>query len=173
MPTINFDNSFSKLEKTILTKTFMANAKYLNIFNKDFEVKVDGEHFGRPTQYARVANPKKNYFHVEINRNGFNLFDASSSLGHETIHMKQYLEGDLSDDYTRMGSSWKNNFLPFFLIRLMGNDVPWEKEAWALQGKLHKNAVESLPPELRKHINPKHSHGLNRLWDDSYQPWND
>jgi hypothetical protein len=173
MPKIMFDDSFSRLEKTILSKTFKANTEYLGIHNKDFEVRVSGGHFGRPTQYARVAHPKPDLYHIEINRNGFNLFDASSSLGHETIHIKQYTEGHLVDDYDRQGTSWKNNFLPFIIVRLMGNDVPWEKEAWGLQGKVHKHAVASLAQEHRKLIDPKQSHGLNKLWDDNYKPWED
>lgn len=164
MPTIAFDSGFSKLEKTILSKTFKANCQKLGLHKHDFFVQVRKADIGPPQHYARVAHPGgKDFFHVEINENGFNLFDASSSLGHETIHMKQYVSGALKDD-RRGGSYWHDAHYDPLIVMISGNDVPWEQEAWALQGEVHKHAVASLTPEERKHIDHKHSHGLNRLW---------
>ena len=163
MPTIMFDDGFSKLEKTILAKTFLANAKMLDLHKNDFSVHVKKVVIkGGPKHYARVAHLAKDFFLVEINSNGFNLFDATSALGHEAVHMKQYVSEALKDDHE--GSYWKDNFFSHLIVALSGNDVPWEQEAWELQGKLHKHAVESLNPEHRKHIDRKQSHGLDRLW---------
>jgi len=162
MPTIKF-KGFSQLEKSILAKTFKANSERLDMHNDNFTVYVSRVPIqGGPKHYARVAYPKKDLFVVELNDDGFNLFDATSALGHEAVHMKQYRAGRMKD--SEEGVHWNDNLYRPFRIALSGNDVPWEKEAWALQGELHKHAVESLSPEHRKHIKSEQSHGLNKLW---------
>lgn len=162
MPTIMFDSNFSELEKTILSKTFKANSKKLEMHNDDFSVYVRKVKIkGGPKHYARVAYPEKGTFLVEINKEGFNLFDATSSLGHETVHMKQYVDGRLKDD--EEGSYWQDALYPHFTAILAGNDVPWEQEAWGMQGELHRHAIATLSPQEREHINPEQSNGLNRL----------
>jgi hypothetical protein len=166
MPIIKYDGSFSYLEKAILSKTAKANLEYLGIANADFRVQIKAEKFSRPTSYAVMMQNKtdKSLFHVAINRNGFNFFDATSSQGHELVHVKQHLENRLVDDYDREGIHWNGEFWPGLITKLAGNDVPWEEEAWAIQGALHKHAVESLPLHLRGLIDRTQSHGLNRLW---------
>lgn len=163
MPKIKL-SGFSNLEKTILTKTFKANVTKLGLLKSDFKVEVSKEHLGRPGLHARVANPAKDHFIVEINSNEFNLFDATSALGHETVHMKQHLDGTMWNDDD--GTYWNKDFYPEAIQRFLYQHLPWEKEAWAIQGELHKHAFNSLSPEERKHVDRTKSHGLRRLWDE-------
>lgn len=156
-------NGFSKLEKSILTKTFKANCEKLGLLNADFKVEVNKEHIGRVGLHGRVCRPAENHFLVELNSNGFNLFDATSALGHETVHMKQYTDGRLKDDNS--GCYWNEEFYHPIVTMLCYNDLPWEKEAWAMQGELHKHAFNSLSPEHRKHVDIAKSNGLSRLWE--------
>lgn len=172
MATIAFDASFAKAERVILSKTFKQNCIDLDIWKRDFTVHVRREHIGSPGHYARVCHPDKAYFHVELNSNKFNLFDATSALGHELVHMRQYLDNRLVDH--PLGVIWGGKLYPPHVYENRENyhDLPWEKEAWALQCDLHISAIRTLDKEQKKLCHPLQSNGLARLWVEKAQELN-
>ncbi len=165
MATIIFDDNFSKDERVILSKTFKANCKALGLTEKDFTVQVKKKRIGDPGHYGRVNHTDKDLFLVELNSAGYNLFDATSCLGHEAVHMKQHLDGRMIDHPD--GILWCGRLYGEKLTanRLFYKDLPWEKEAWDKQGPLHAHALCSLTKEERKRIDPNESFGLYRLLD--------
>lgn len=167
MATIAFDATFGEAERVILSKTFKQNCRDLSIQKDDFSVQVRRASFSKnPRHYARVVQPDKHLFLVELNSEKFNLFDATSSLGHETVHMRQQWRGDMYDH--RDGIVWKGKLFPLYVTesREFYNSLPWEKEAWALQPKLHINAMRALNHDERQLCHPRHSNGLFRLWGE-------
>jgi hypothetical protein len=92
MPTIKFSNVFDATTKRILAETFDIVTRKLDL-HEDFLVKVSLKHFDNTQLYARVAPESDKLFTMEMNSNGFNLFDATASFGHELIHVQQHVKG--------------------------------------------------------------------------------
>lgn len=68
-------------------------------------------------------------------------------IAHEMVHVKQYLYGELS--YTDNDPVWKGEHYDFdHYINTTGAEhaklIPWEKEAYRLQGKLVKSFIKQL-----------------------------
>lgn len=159
--------TFTKSEESILLKAFNFACERLKIADMAFLVSATKEAYDpSPRHYARVAQPFPKLFVMEMNSTGFNLFDASSALMHECVHMKQYLTGELHEDED--GAVWKGNFVPHSIAEnmLFYDFLPWEKEAWKDQGKHHIQFVNSLSPDEQKLVRISDSHGLHELWDE-------
>lgn len=166
MATIGLDDHFTKNDRIILTRTFRQNCRDLGIDKHDFVIHVRRVDLGGEHHYARVAYPAPNFFAAEMNCNGFNLFDATSCLGHELVHVRQHLHGDLQDCDGPEGLIWKGKFWPADIVLDKKNyrNLPWEKEAFGLQGKLHLLALRELHRAgLMNHIRPSDSNGLAEL----------
>lgn len=58
------------------------------------------------------------------------LENLRTAIAHELIHVKQYLDGRLVD--TDLGQFWEGKFIDTNRVRYI--DLPWEKEAHALEG---------------------------------------
>jgi len=79
--------------------------------------------------YTVCDGPKQFRIHIAKDTYGFELMDH---IGHEMVHVAQYMRGDLKDD--NGGTIWKGDLYPdpeylsdeYFL-------APWEMEARALQ----------------------------------------
>lgn len=164
MGTLLLDSSFTKLERTILHKTFRCNCRELGIDQRDFSVQVRRQHLGDPGHYAAVLQVEPDFFDMVVNSNGFNLFDATSYFGHEAVHMKQHLHDELID--CPFGQIWKGQLYPFHIIKDKANylKLPWEQEAFGRQVELQKAALRSLTPEEREHCHYRNSNGLVELW---------
>jgi len=76
---------------------------------------------------------------MEMNSNGFNLFDATAAFGHELIHVQQHIKGWLRVKNTGKvwsdGLYWKGEFYSALHLMLNGssNCVPWKStlgNAW-------------------------------------------
>lgn len=163
MATIVLDDHFKKDERIILTKTFRQNCRDLKIDKHDFVAHIRRVDLGSCSRYARVAHPEPAFFAVEMNDRGFNLFDATSSLGHELIHVRQHLYGHMRNTFDPDGVIWKGKFWPAekCMDRSIYEDLPWEKEAFGAQGMLHLRALRKLHDDgLFGQIKPEDSNGL-------------
>ncbi len=152
MPTIIFDDNFNNKEKVILSKTFKANCEHLDITNHDCTVIVHRQHLGKKGHQGSMSRLASDHFLVLLNSNGFNLFEGISVLGHEAVHIAQYLRGDLGDDHN--GCNWRGQHFPRFICEASAayQHLPWEKEALGLQHQLHKHAIDTLPRTELGHV---------------------
>lgn len=150
MPTVLFDDNFDDKEKVILAKTFKTNCKHLNIDGADCTVTIRREFNQRKNKQGWMTRIGADHFLVMLNSNGFNLFEGISILGHEVVHIAQYLRGDLTDDAANC--IWRGQHFPAFLCELIYQELPWEREAFELQPKLHKHAIDALPRAEQKHV---------------------
>src|SRR6266852_2847576 len=152
MPTIIFDDNFNNKEKVIHSKTFKANCEHLDITNHDCTVIVHRQHLGKKGHQGSMSRLASDHFLVLLNSNGFNLFEGISVLGHEAVHIAQYLRGDLNDN--EQGCCWRGQVFPKFICEASENyqHLPWEREAFDLQPKLHKRSLDILPRVDLKHV---------------------
>jgi hypothetical protein len=151
MPTLLVDEkSFSPTEKRILTKTFNSNCRDLGISGHDCSVELRKVDLGERNKHGGVNRLTPDRFLIVLNSNGFELFDASSALGHEAVHIGQYLKGTMAEDPD--GTFWEGNFYPTFLHKPLYDQLPWEKDAFGKQGKLHKRALRNLLPDEVHHV---------------------
>src|SRR5882724_12152774 len=129
MPTIEFSNAFDATNKRVLSEVFSIVIKKLDL-TEDFKVKVSMEYMDNRSLYARVAREGEKLFLMEMNSNGFNLFDATAAFGHELIHVQQHMKGCLhvkeTNDIFTSGLRWKDEFYPAINLMLNGqsNCVP-------------------------------------------------
>jgi hypothetical protein len=158
MATILFDDNFSQKEKVILTKTFKANCERLDIDKRDCTVTVRRDHNDRKSQQGMMTRLSPDHFLVVLNSNSFNLFNGISVLGHEVVHVAQYLRGDLTDD--ERGSYWCGQHFPGFLCEIIYEHLPWEKEAFELQPKLHEHSLKTLSTDELIHVRDTSRHAF-------------
>lgn len=177
MPTIEFSSAFDATNKRVLSEVFAIVIKKLDL-TEDFKVKVSMEFMDNRSLYARVARENEKLFLMEMNSNGFNLFDATAAFGHELIHVQQHIKGWLSvskdtGDLFNDGLHWKGEFYSAFLLTISNgsNCVPWEIDAWKRMGELHKYVVAHLPPADAALIDITKSTGLKETWNADYAPW--
>lgn len=152
MPTLNFDDGFDKMERIILTKTFRANCDRLGIKDRDCSVALRRGHLGAEMHQGKMTMIEPDQFLIILNANGFNLFEAISTLGHETVHIAQHLRGDMVDAPGAEGITWKDQFFPTEVFTRMYQHLPWEREAFKLQPELHKHALDQLSREDSLHV---------------------
>lgn len=168
---IAFDASFTDVERRILQKTFRRNCLDLGIDKRDFTVHVRKFKSDNLHCFGRVANPAPEFFAVELDSEKFNMFDATSALGHECVHIKQHLFDQLYD--TEHGAVWQGQLFTdeFCNDRVNYKNLPWEQEAFGLQVALHINAICSLNKEEKQLCHIKHSKGLADLWLLSFKDY--
>lgn len=83
--------------------------------------------------------------------------DKLSTLGHELVHAKQYLTGNLKNSTNKKGNEvgvWKGHT---YLWTDNPDELPWEKEAYELEKKIYEHCagtrstvVSRLPKRARK-----------------------
>src|SRR6266852_4125055 len=105
MSTTHFSDDFTAKEQNILAKTFQANCQHLGIGEADWSVIISRKKLGPKQHQGSMARVGPNTFVVMLNSNGFNLFEGISVLGHEAVHIAQYLRGDLNDN--EQGCCWR------------------------------------------------------------------
>src|SRR5258705_381862 len=137
MVTMHLSDDFTAKEQDILAKTFHANCQHLGIADADFSVSVQRKVIGPKRRQGAMKQVTPNTFLVLLNKEGFNLFEGISVLGHEAVHIRQYLNGDLSDHSE--GCCWRGTIFPKFICEATETyqHLPWEREAFELQPKLH------------------------------------
>ena len=82
-------------------------------------------------------------FELEI-RKGLSLYDLISIVCHEMVHVKQYYRKELCPSHQR----WKKKRLPKKDLDYM--DLPWEKEAFKLEGALALECFQELNVNFSK-----------------------
>ena len=60
-------------------------------------------------------------------------------LGHEFVHLKQFVRGELFD-YETGKTQWKSRV--YNMANIIHDDQPWEKEAYRLEGVLYEEFAE-------------------------------
>lgn len=156
MPTIIFDEKFTQNEKTILTKVFRSNAEELSLSHKDFTVSVRKVSIGAAHRRALMTPAEKNHYVFMMNTKAFNLHDAASGLGHEMIHVQQYIRGDMLDIGGAQPEDgvtvWKGKHYSHMLKLTAYQTLPWEIEAHSQQPILFKKALSKLTHEERDQV---------------------
>ena len=150
MATILFDDDFTAKERVILSKTFKANCERLNIAKHDCTVSVRRVHMDNKNRLGAMTQLAPDQFLVILNTKAFNLLEGISVLGHEMVHVAQYLRGDLADD--KGNCVWQGEAFSSLTCQMFYKDLPWEKEAFELQPKLHKHALDALPHAELGHV---------------------
>jgi hypothetical protein len=145
MPTFIFDDNFSQNEKRILAKCCKTHVTELGIHDRDCTVTIKKTKLPSDID-AQMGSFEPGYFAFEINSKGYHLSKAISSLGHELVHLRQFLLGHMKGD-DQGGCFWKGQHIPNYICQcgLFYRDLPWEQEAWELQPKLHAKAIKNLP----------------------------
>ena len=148
----HFSDAFTAKEKIILAKTFQTNCQHLGINDANGIVAIHRKMLGPKQHQGSMTQVASNIFIVWLNSEGFNLFEGTSVLGHEAVHIAQYLRGDLSDHGE--GCCWRGTIFPKFICeaRETYQHLPWEREAFDLQPKLHTRSLDALPRRDLKHV---------------------
>ena len=60
-------------------------------------------------------------------------------LGHEFVHLKQFVRGELFD-YETGKTQWKSRV--YDMANIVHDDQPWEKEAYRLESVLYEEFAE-------------------------------
>jgi hypothetical protein len=167
MPTLNFDDSFNRKERIILLRTFKSNCQELGIAGRDCTVTLRRANLGAPEMVApgvmamhegAITRVDDDHFIIIMNKVRFSLFHATSTLGHEVVHLHQYLRDDMRNVKHSVtgeeGTWWKGKVFPEDVCncREAYRHLPWEKEAFDKQPQLHDSAMRSLPVEDLYHI---------------------
>lgn len=85
-----------------------------------------------------VLGMAQNNGSILVNKNVSPLELAKNkTIEHEMVHLDQMKRGDL--DYTDTDVFWKGKKYPRNKMKEGSKDLPWEKEAYANQGKPVKN----------------------------------
>lgn len=141
--TILFSDEFTKHERVLLTKTFKANVENLGIALEKFDVLFHKRDIGKPRALGSMSRLGDGLFSFTLN-DANSIADSIFATGHETVHVRQYIRGEIRDD--DYGVYWHNYYIPalFCTNSLYYNLLPWEIEAHALQYRLYEKALAAL-----------------------------
>lgn len=146
MPKFVFGPSFSHVEQHILSKTFEDNCKQLGIADSKADVMLRRRDIGPEFHHGAMTQVDDDLFVMILNVNGFTLFEAISTLGHEAVHMWQYMRGDMVVDQEKDGATWKGEYFTQERMDADYHALPWEKEAFERQHGLFDSAMKTLNP---------------------------
>lgn len=146
MTTFLFDENFTPGEKAILEKCAKNHAKELGILNSDCTVTMRRDKVETPSTVAAMTQLEAGHFLFILNESYFNLYDAISAIGHELVHVHQYLRGHMKEVFN--ATYWKGHFIPKVICEsaICYDKLPWEVEAFELQPKLLHAALKNLRP---------------------------
>jgi hypothetical protein len=174
MPTLNFDDSFIDKERIILRRTFKSNCKDLGIDGRDCTVTLRRADLGAPQRIGNLvkvhegamAKIDEDHFLIQVNGAAWSLLHAISALGHEAVHLHQYLRGDMEDVQHKVtkqgGIRWRGKVFTedVCTCEAMYRDLPWEQEAFGRQPDLFDTAMRALPVDELYYI--KDNTDMNR-----------
>ena len=103
------------------------------------------------TESHSVYKPR--FFDVELSKD-LHLLDFVKTICHETIHVKQYVTGEIREDYSVNNAKWvwKSRNVSLSTSYL---DHPWEKEAFRKEGKLAMEVLANVEFSLRLKLRNK------------------
>ena len=85
-----------------------------------------------------LSKPRE--FMIELDASTkFDFGQILTWLGHEFVHLKQFVRGELFD-YETGKTQWKSRV--YNMANIIHDDQPWEKEAYRLEGGLYEEFAE-------------------------------
>ena len=85
-----------------------------------------------------LSKPRE--FMIELDASTkFDFGQILTWLGHEFVHLKQFVRGELFD-YETGKTQWKSRV--YNMANIIHDDQPWEKEAYRLEGVLYEEFAE-------------------------------
>ena len=85
-----------------------------------------------------LSKPRE--FMIELDASTkFDFGQILTWLGHEFVHLKQFVRGELFD-YETGKTQWKSRV--YNMANIVHDDQPWEKEAYRLEGVLYEEFAE-------------------------------
>ena len=85
-----------------------------------------------------LSKPRE--FMIELDASTkFDFGQILTWLGHEFVHLKQFVRGELFD-YETGKTQWKSRV--YNMANIIHDDQPWEKEAYRLEGVLYEEIAE-------------------------------
>ena len=85
-----------------------------------------------------LSKPRE--FMIELDASTkFDFGQILTWLGHEFVHLKQFVRGELFD-YEFGKTQWKSRV--YDMANIVHDDQPWEKEAYRLESKLYEEFEE-------------------------------
>ena len=104
---------------------------------KDLKKKEDAYGYCHITD-DNLNKPRE--FMIELDASAkFDVGQILTWLGHEFVHLKQFVRGELFD-YETGKTQWKSRV--YNMANIIHDDQPWEKEAYRLEGVLYEEFAE-------------------------------
>ena len=104
---------------------------------KDLKKKEDAYGYCHITD-DNLNKPRE--FMIELDASTkFDVGQILTWLGHEFVHLKQFVRGELFD-YETGKTQWKSRV--YNMANIIHDDQPWEKEAYRLEGVLYEEFAE-------------------------------
>lgn len=140
--TILFSDEFTPNEKAVLRTSFKANIESLGIGLEDFTVLFQKGAIGK-TALGKMSEIGSKLFNFTLNITN-SMIDSIFATGHELVHVRQYLHGQLRDQNN--GVYWNNKYVPAMYCNspVYYKVLPWEVEAHGLQDALFDKAMAAL-----------------------------
>jgi hypothetical protein len=151
MPTLRFHDTFTPVERKILSRTFHQNCRDLGISHRDASIDIRRATIPNPHALGAITKVEPDRYIVILNSKN-DLMRSIFALGHEMVHFDQHTRGDMQNDHVRQLVFWKGKSFPAWLCESNEhyNHLPWEKEAAAKQNGLLENALRFLLPDERR-----------------------
>lgn len=142
MTILCFSDAFSTFERRILRATAKVNCVDLGIDKADIIVDVRKLSMG-PGYRALIARTGRDHFSMILSESN-TLAQSIFAVGHECVHIKQHLTGQMID--TGDGVLWQGQFIheSYCQSQYFYESLPWEIEARARQKPLYDSAMNKL-----------------------------
>lgn len=136
------------MDRIILSKTLRSVWDDLGISNRDCTVTMRHAPLASEGAMKPIA---QDHFLVLINPNNC-LFEATHTISHEGVHVKQFLTGQMVD--VPGGFLFEGKFYPEQILHIPAiyRDLPWEKEAWARHTELQESAISKLTRDEKQYL---------------------
>jgi len=151
MPTFNFADNFSELERRAYRRACHLISRELGVEKRDATINVMRTDIGWQNK-ALINQIADDHFVLIIN-NDLSPCEVVYSLGHELIHFWQYVRGDLVDVPDKKLIIWKGEqFEPVDSMLDPEGYVnqPWEAEAFEIHLNLFYRVTVQMPLEERQ-----------------------
>ena len=138
---MNSYRKLSKLQKELAIEVVdFFVAKYMPRM-RTLSIRVVGtdlskENIDGDCDFLDIESRTPREFVIRVNKS-LSIKDFIETLLHELVHVKQWAKGEMREMWRyHMTRSWKGEAIDINKVKY--RDHPWEKEAYALQGKLTK-----------------------------------
>lgn len=153
MPTLCFDGNFNATERRILSKTFRKNCRDLGIADHDATIELRRLPIGPAGRLGCISKFAPDRYVVLLNTLNC-MMENIFALGHETVHLHQYVRGDMVDSQASQEVIWKGQRFRATPLALEMNyeRLPWEIEAASKHHKLLSSAGAVLDADERRSV---------------------